>query len=55
MSYSHAGKGHTEYVREEDAESVLQELENYRTFRELVRKWVKLETELSKARRKSEV
>ena len=37
LTYNHAGKGHTEYVHEENVESALQELENYRKLRELVR------------------
>jgi len=41
-------------VHEESVELILQELENYRKFRELVRKWVKLEIELSRARRNRE-
>jgi hypothetical protein len=30
LSYSHAGKGHTKYVRSEDVPEVTQEIENYR-------------------------
>ena len=51
LSYSHAGKGHTKYVRPEDVPEVTQELENYRRFRGLVTKWVELEIELAKLRR----
>jgi len=32
LSYSHAGKGHTKYVRPEDVPEVTQEIENYRRF-----------------------
>jgi len=46
-SYSHAGKGHTKYVRPEDVAEVTQEIENYRRFRDLTRKWVQLEIELA--------
>ena len=38
LSYSHAGKGHTKYVRPEDVPEVTQEIENYRRFRDLTRK-----------------
>ncbi|GFP25819.1 DUF6788 family protein [Candidatus Hakubella thermalkaliphila] len=51
LSYRHGGKGHTKYVRPEDVPEVMQELENYRRFRELTRKWVELEIESAKLRR----
>ena len=51
LSYSHAGKGHTKYVRPEDVAEVRQEIENYRRFRELIRKWVELEIEWATLRR----
>ena len=51
LSYSHAGKGHTKYVRSEDVPEVTQEIENYRRFRGLTTKWVELAIELAKLRR----
>ncbi len=51
LSYSHAGKGHTRYVRPEDVASVKRELKTYRKFRELTSRWISLEVELSKLRR----
>ncbi|MCL0066241.1 hypothetical protein M1N79_05140 [Dehalococcoidia bacterium] len=51
LSYSQGGKGHTKYVRPADVPEVVQELENYRRFRELTRRWVELEIELAKLRR----
>ena len=51
LSYSHAGKGHTKYVRPEDVSEVRREIENYRRFRDLTRKWVDLEIELATLRR----
>ena len=56
LSYSHAGKGHTKYVRPEDVVEVRWEIENYRRFRDLTRKWVELEIEwamLNRDQRKS--
>lgn len=50
LSYSYGGKGHTKYVRPEDAPELMQKLENYRSFRELTKKWVELEIELAKLR-----
>ena len=51
LSYSHSGRGHTMYVRAEDVPDVTRELENYQKFRDLTRRWVKLEIELAKFRR----
>jgi len=53
LSYSHAGKGHTEYIRKSDVSIVQEELKNHKRFRELISKWIGLEIELSKIRRKS--
>ena len=53
LSYSHSGKGHTMYVRPEDVAEVTRELENYREFRNLTRRWIELEIELAKFRRSS--
>ena len=39
------------YVRAEDVADVMSELENYQKFRELTRRWIKLEIELAKFRR----
>jgi hypothetical protein len=52
LSYSHDGKGHTEYVQEKDVPALKQELENYRKFRELITRWVGLEIELAGIGRK---
>lgn len=52
LSYSHDGKGHTEYVRRADLPAVREELENYRILRELITRWIGLEIELSRIRRK---
>jgi len=53
LSYSHNGKGHTMYVRPEDVAEVTRELENYREFRNLTRRWIELEIKLAKFRRSS--
>ena len=47
LSYSYLGRGHTKYVRPEDVPSLAKKLENYRRFRELTKRWVQLEIELS--------
>jgi len=51
LSYSHGGRGYTKYVRPEDVPDVKQELRNYRRFRELTTRWVRLEIELANLRR----
>ncbi len=51
LSYSHAGKGHTKYVRPEDVVEMRREIENYRRFHDLTRKWVELEIELATLKR----
>ena len=42
LSYSHKGKGHTQYIKEEDLESIKVQLENYRKLKELTKEWVNL-------------
>lgn len=53
LSYSYAGKGHTEYVRKSDVSAVQEELKNHKRFRELISEWIGLEIELSRIKRKS--
>lgn len=48
LSYSYLGKGHTRYVRPQEVPALERELENYRRFRELVARWLRLEIELSR-------
>ncbi len=52
LSYSHKGKGHTEYVRPEYEPVIRKEIETYREFRELIRRWVELALELAKLKQK---
>ncbi len=51
LSYSHNGKGHTQYVRKADLPVLREELNNYKRMHELVSRWVGLEIELSRMRR----
>jgi hypothetical protein len=48
LSYTHLGKGHTEYVPLERVKEVKRQLDNYRKFKELTREWVTLALELCK-------
>jgi hypothetical protein len=48
LSYTHLGKGHTEYVPPARVKEVKQQIENYRKFKELSQEWVTLAIELCK-------
>lgn len=48
LSYTHLGKGRTEYVPPERLKEVKRQLENYRKFKELTQEWVTLAIELCK-------
>ncbi len=48
LSYWHNGKGHTEYVRKELVPTVRQQLDAYRRYLELNRRWISLAIELCK-------
>jgi len=48
LSYMHNGKGHTEYVRKELVPTVRKQLDMYRTYVELNRRWKSLAIELCK-------
>lgn len=42
LSFSHNGKGRTQYVKEENLEVVKKQIANYKRFRELTKEWVDL-------------
>jgi len=48
LSYTHLGKGHTEYIPKERVKEVKRQLANYRKFRELTQEWVTLAIDLCK-------
>lgn len=48
LSYTHRGKGHTEYVPKKQRKEVVRQLANYRKFRDLTQEWVNLGIELCK-------
>ena len=48
LSYTHRGKGHTEYVRKKQRNAVKRQTANYRQFRDLTQEWVDLGIELCK-------
>jgi hypothetical protein len=50
LSYTHLGKGHTEYVPPQRVKEVRRQLANYRKFRELTQEWVNLGIEPCKLR-----
>ena len=54
LSYTHRGKGHTEYVRKNQRKTAERQIANYRKFRELTREWVDLAMELCKLKSQRE-
>jgi hypothetical protein len=52
LSYTHRGKGHTEYVRSHKQGEVERQVAAYRRFRELTKEWVDLAIELCRLRLK---
>lgn len=48
LSYTHKGRGRTEYVPEAKRKEVERQIANYRKFRELTKEWVELGIELCK-------
>jgi len=54
-SYTHRGKGHTQYVSKEKRKEVERQTANYKKFRKLTQEWVELAMELCKLKSKREV
>lgn len=54
LSYTHLGKGHTEYVPPARLKEVTRQLDNYRKFKELTQEWVSLAIELCKLKQTQE-
>ena len=52
VSYSRAGKPHSDYVRPDYEPVIRAEIQTYRRYRELTRQWVDLELELSRLRQR---
>jgi len=48
LSYTHLGKGHTQYIPKQRVKEVKRQLANYRKFRDLTQEWVNLAIELCK-------
>ena len=48
LSYTHRGKGHTEYIQDDIREQTEQQLQNYKRFRTLTLEWVDRAIELAK-------
>lgn len=53
LSYSHKGKGHTEYVKSEHLEQLKKEIADFKQMKKLVAQWIDLSIEASKIRRKT--
>lgn len=54
LSYTHRGKGHTEYVRKNQRKAVERQIATYRKFRDLTQEWVDLAIELCKLKSQRE-
>ena len=54
LSYSHQGRGRTEYVPANKRKEVERQIANYRKFRELTKEWVDLAIQLCKLNTKRE-
>ena len=48
LSYTHLGKGRTEYVPQERIKAVKEQLANHKKFKDLTQEWVNLAIELCK-------
>lgn len=48
LSYTHAGKGRTEYVREECVQDIQREIEEYGHYKALTDEWIALSIERSR-------
>ncbi len=55
LSYTHQGKGHTDFVKKEMIDEVRQQLASYRSFRALTKEWVELSVVMAKLRKASKV
>ena len=55
LSYTHRGKGHTEYVPKEKRKQVERQTASYKKFRALTQEWIELGLELCKLKTKREV
>jgi hypothetical protein len=53
LSYTHCGKGHTEYVPEERRKEVERQTANYKKFRKITQEWIELSMELCKLKAKN--
>ena len=54
LSYTHLGKGRTEYVSPARVKEVKRQIENYRKFKELTQEWVTLAIESCKLKQTQE-
>ena len=55
LSYTHRGKGHTEYVPGANRKHVKQQIANYKKIRKLTKEWIERGIELCKLKTKRKV
>jgi len=51
LSYTHKGRGKSEFVKKENLTEVKMQLKNYRQFKKLTGEWVNLSLDLAKLRK----
>ncbi len=51
LSYTHKGRGKSEFVKKEDLAEVKKQIKNYQRFKKLTAEWVDLSLELAKLRK----
>lgn len=54
LSYTHRGKGHTEYIHHQQRPEVERQLLAYKRFRELTKEWLDLAIELCRLKAKAQ-
>lgn len=55
LSYTHRGKGRTEYIRKEFSKEIKKQIANYRRFKKMVDELIDLEIKRSKIKMKIEI
>ena len=55
ISYTHKMKSHTEYVRPQFVQQVRKQIQNYKTFKKLIDKWIELAIQYSQMSMKADI
>jgi hypothetical protein len=52
LSYTHQGRSTTEFVKKDKLPVIRQQVENYRTFKQLTKEWVDLSVKIARQRKR---